>query len=187
MRSQPRRSQGACLDPDRLSRGPSFTRAGRAGPRGCHGPWFQSARNARLDCGSGKAETVQKLSGRSSPSASAGAREFEYHGRPARSAIWKTPVSGRVAVPASISPATTRRIARRTAAPTRRSTPTPSRMPAGGSSRSAAPLPTPSSARTSRPKASTSTGRSWASDGRSARPSSRCPNRACRAGGSACA
>ena len=27
-----------------------------------------------------------------------GAREFEYHGRPARSAIWKTPVSGRVAV-----------------------------------------------------------------------------------------
>ena len=25
-------------------------------------------------------------------------REFEYHGRPARSAIWKTPVSGRVAV-----------------------------------------------------------------------------------------
>jgi MOSC domain-containing protein YiiM len=27
-----------------------------------------------------------------------GAREFEYHGRPARSAIWKSPVSGRVAV-----------------------------------------------------------------------------------------
>lgn len=27
-----------------------------------------------------------------------GAREFEYHGRPARSAIWKAPVSGRVAV-----------------------------------------------------------------------------------------
>lgn len=27
-----------------------------------------------------------------------GPREFEYHGRPARSAIWKSPVSGRVAV-----------------------------------------------------------------------------------------
>ena len=27
-----------------------------------------------------------------------GAREFEYHGRPARSAIWKSPVAGRVAV-----------------------------------------------------------------------------------------
>jgi MOSC domain-containing protein YiiM len=27
-----------------------------------------------------------------------GVREFEYHGRPARSAIWKAPVSGRVAV-----------------------------------------------------------------------------------------
>jgi len=26
-----------------------------------------------------------------------GAREFEYHGRPARSAIWKTPVAGRIA------------------------------------------------------------------------------------------
>ena len=33
-----------------------------------------------------------------SPSVSVGgAREFEYHGRPARSAIWKSPVAGRVA------------------------------------------------------------------------------------------
>src|SRR5207302_8439137 len=27
-----------------------------------------------------------------------GARKFDYHGRPAQSAIWKSPVSGRVAV-----------------------------------------------------------------------------------------
>jgi len=46
----------------------------------------------------GEAENVQARLGKVLSVSVGGAREFEYHGRPARSAIWKTPVSGRVAV-----------------------------------------------------------------------------------------
>ena len=51
-----------------------------------------------LDLLDGEAKTVQEILGKVLSVSVGGAREFEYHGRPARSAIWKTPVSGRVAV-----------------------------------------------------------------------------------------
>ncbi len=55
-------------------------------------------------------------------------REFEFNGRVAVSAIWKAPVRGRVTVRGvNLEEGTTRRIAPRTAGPTRRSTLTPSR------------------------------------------------------------
>jgi hypothetical protein len=42
------------------------------------------------------------------------AREFEYHGRPAKSAIWKAPVAGPSAARGGISQATSRRSAKHT-------------------------------------------------------------------------
>jgi len=51
-----------------------------------------------LDLPGREAKTVEASLGKVLSVSVGGAREFEYNGRPARSAIWKTPVSGRVAV-----------------------------------------------------------------------------------------
>ena len=83
-------------------------------------------------------------------------RTFDYRGRPATSAIWKSPVEGRlVARGVNLEGETTRRTGRPTEVRTRRSTPTREKTPSGGRPPSAGDSSTASSGKTSPPSAST--------------------------------
>jgi MOSC domain-containing protein YiiM len=54
-----------------------------------------------------------------------GVREFDYNGRPAKSAIWKSPVAGRIAARGVNLEGDDQAIAKRTGGPISRCMPTP--------------------------------------------------------------
>ena len=77
-------------------------------------------------------------------------REFEYGGRPAKSAIWKSPVAGRIAVRGVNLSGDDQADRKAHGGPTKSSTPTRLKTQSGGNRRLADHLPTASLARTSR-------------------------------------
>ena len=82
-------------------------------------------------------------------------REFEYNGRPAKSAIWKSPASGRIAARGVNLDGDEQADRAAHGGFDKAVTPTPSRMYGGGNGRSDDHLPMASLAKTSRPKGST--------------------------------
>src|SRR5262249_46872214 len=93
-------------------------------------------------------------------------REFEYNGRRAKSAIWKSPVAGRIAARGVNLDGDAQADRKAHGGPDKRSTHTPSKTHGGGNRRSADRLHTRSAAKISRPTGLRGTMRSSESVGR---------------------